>query len=402
MSLAVAVAADDLTGAADTGAGLLAKGFAPVVAWARAGSIGDVARMSGVDAVAIDMQTRGATASEARAVTCRSVAALREAGVATLYKKCDSLLRGHVGVEAAAAREAWCPDAIAIVAPAFPDVGRTTVGGRQYADEVAIAAPPIAEILERASSRAGNVSLAEVRGGGLDEHFARMEASGITAIVCDAETSSDLESIGEAGQQFGSRAVWVGTGGLIRALPLRASGGTERLSPPPLADLPILVVVGSRAAASRAQAFELAHSGMTHVSIALREAAGDERGVHEAVGRVAAVLRDGDDALLTLDGPSEMPESGGIATRLGRLLEPYAALVSALVVTGGDTATAVLRAWGTTALRLVDEIEPGVPLLLSAAPRPIPVVTKAGAFGHRDSLVHAVETLRRLRTKARR
>jgi len=56
----------------------------------------------------------------------------------------------------------------------------------------------------------------------------------------------------------------------------------------------------------------------------------------------------------------------------------------------------VLRGWGTTALRLVDEIEPGVPLSVSLAPRPISVVTKAGAFGHPATL-----TLARARLKDR-
>jgi hypothetical protein len=69
-----------------------------------------------------------------------------------------------------------------------------------------------------------------------------------------------------------------------------------------------------------------------------------------------------------------------VAARLGDMVQPLAALVGALVVTGGDTATSVLRAWGTTAFDIAgtgtaDErsnargASPGGFACLAAAPR---------------------------------
>ena len=49
---------------------------------------------------------------------------------------------------------------------------------------------------------------------------------------------------------------------------------------------------------------------------------------------------------------------------------------------------------GTVALRLRGEIEPGVPLSVAVGRRPIPVVTKAGAFGTDDTLVRVRARLR--------
>ncbi len=49
--------------------------------------------------------------------------------------------------------------------------------------------------------------------------------------------------------------------------------------------------------------------------------------------------------------------------------------------TGGETARAVLQAFGADGLRLVGEIEPGVPLSVTEGAADLPVVTKAGAFG---------------------
>ena len=54
-----------------------------------------------------------------------------------------------------------------------------------------------------------------------------------------------------------------------------------------------------------------------------------------------------------------------VAGALGDLLVPFARRVGGVVATGGDTATALLRAWGITTLRLVGEIEPGVPVSIS-------------------------------------
>jgi 4-hydroxythreonine-4-phosphate dehydrogenase len=92
------------------------------------------------------------------------------------------------------------------------------------------------------------------------------------------------------------------------------------------------------------------------------------------------------------------PDDHRLSRRLGMLLRPVAPLVGGLVLTGGDTATGILRAWETTALRLCGEVEPGVPLSVSVAPRPLPVVTKAGAFGSTSTLTAARAALTTLLT----
>jgi 4-hydroxythreonine-4-phosphate dehydrogenase len=95
-------------------------------------------------------------------------------------------------------------------------------------------------------------------------------------------------------------------------------------------------------------------------------------------------------------------EDGGVETedprlveRLGELLAPEAAAVGGLILTGGATAVALLRAWGTTALRIQAELDPGVVLSETVGARRVPVVTKAGAFGDRGTLTRAREQLRK-------
>jgi len=68
-----------------------------------------------------------------------------------------------------------------------------------------------------------------------------------------------------------------------------------------------------------------------------------------------------------------------------------------LVATGGDTARAILDALGIHRLRLVGEVEPGLPFSVADDwVRPLPVITKAGAFGSLQSLVRCREFLSRL------
>ncbi len=65
-----------------------------------------------------------------------------------------------------------------------------------------------------------------------------------------------------------------------------------------------------------------------------------------------------------------------------------------MIMTGGDTARAVLSGNGVLALEIVGELEAGVPLSRTLSPRGIPVVTKAGAFGSADCLTRAWRLLK--------
>jgi 4-hydroxythreonine-4-phosphate dehydrogenase len=101
-------------------------------------------------------------------------------------------------------------------------------------------------------------------------------------------------------------------------------------------------------------------------------------------------LQQGVDVLLTIDSDDTAPFEEGrrLCVALGRLVAPLAPRLGGLLATGGDTARGILDALGTVGLRLTCEIEPGVTLSVTEGERPLPVVTKAGAFGSPASLVH--------------
>jgi uncharacterized protein YgbK (DUF1537 family) len=58
----------------------------------------------------------------------------------------------------------------------------------------------------------------------------------------------------------------------------------------------------------------------------------------------------------------------------------------------------VCHAAGVTGIDLFGEVEPGVPLGRLIGQAQLPAVTKAGAFGSDEALVHARERLQHLQT----
>ena len=120
----VAIIADDLTGAADSGVQLARSGYRTAVVFSDAA----VPTSEGLDAVAVDTDSRSLPAGFAAKRVVEAAHAVRAARV--VYKKIDSTLRGPIPAEFAAALGATGRGK-AVVAPAFPSAGRRTESGVQ-------------------------------------------------------------------------------------------------------------------------------------------------------------------------------------------------------------------------------------------------------------------------------
>lgn len=86
------------------------------------------------------------------------------------------------------------------------------------------------------------------------------------------------------------------------------------------------------------------------------------------------------------------PTDKPLAHHLGRLIAGGAPRAH-YVLTGGGTARSVLGALGIRTLRLIGEVEPGIPVGLAHGATL--VCTKAGAFGRPDALVRCAQRLKR-------
>ena len=411
----VTVVADDLTDAADCGIAFALAGLPTFV------SIGNAPAPDSAQIVSVDTDTRRLGRDEAARKSGEAARDAYRRGTRGLYKKIDSTLRGHVAAELATtyrvAADAGEGKPLVIFAPAFPGTGRTTRGGHVVVSGVPLEesevwrksgmtgpAEPVA-MLGEAGLEAKPVALDTVRGGAdaLRSALAGLAASQVHVAVCDAEQEDDLLRIAQAGARVGRPVIWVGSGGLARHLPaalgLRprpGSGGRPRL-----VDGPILALVGSRSTVAREQARLLGtDEGVSTFELDTATLLGGSSNPQwmraSAEVRKALAARQ-DVVLVTALGATVDLEIGpALADALGRFATESADHVAALIATGGDIARAVLGSLGAGGLHLLGEVEPGVPIGLADARRPVPVVTKAGAFGTPQTLQRSRAALKRL------
>ena len=403
----VAVIADDLTGAADSGVQLARAGYRTAVAFH--GS--PLSPVDHFDAVAADTDSRALPRAEAGERTARAAGALRGAGL--LYKKVDSTLRGPVAAELGAALDAG-GRSCGLLAPAFPPAGRTTRNGVQLVDgrpvhETAFADDPTWPVSEARlpalleAARLGPVEVLPALERPDPERVGRaLQVGGW--LVADADTAEHLEALVRSVEDPGD-VLWAGSAGLAGALGRVHPGpGDGEPSEAPAPEGPALAVIGSAHPVAREQVVRLAtEPGVVAVEIDAAALGTAERGADtahpltDALERARAALTAGHTVVLHLSASAAAGE--GAAARIARGLAgvarelDQARLVGGLVLSGGDTAVAVARALGAHGLVVEDEIEPGVPVGRLLGPRPLPVVTKAGGFGGPDALARACRAL---------
>lgn len=403
------IIADDLSGAADCAIAFASAGLRTVVTLDPGHDTGQA------DVIALDTDTRRLSPDEAAR---RSVAAGRRlmTGEQRLYKKIDSTLRGNWAAEVAGLHAVA---GLAIVAPAFPATGRTTLDGRVWVNGQSLegtdtwqlehagqSADPDA-MLQAAGLRTAKLPLAQVRGdaAALAERIVHYAGGDCQALIVDAESGDDLRRLARATLPLGDSLFWVGSGGLAREIAALIAA-PEPATQPVVTALdrqgPILVLVGSLSAVSERQCAVLGErAGLQPLTVAPEVLREGPR--HPAWAswqqRVGDCLARGDDLLLRIgrDQRFDPAEGALLSTALAALVHPHFHQVGGLVATGGETARAMLAAVGIGSLRLQREIEAGVafgsPVASRDGHRP-GIVTKAGAFGSDHALYAAWSHLR--------
>jgi len=387
-----AVIADDLTGAADTGVQLVRAGYRTAVAFRGVA----MPPAKNLDAVALDTDSRAMPDGFAAKRVVEAGRAVRDARI--VYKKLDSTLRGPIAAELVAALEATGRDR-AVVAPAFPSAGRTTVDGVQLVHGVPVHETE-AKNDPRTPVREGHlptllaVAFPSILSLGIkdlaDPTTVRRALEDARCVVADATHDEDLESLVRAIPDP-SEVLWAGSAGLALALGNVHPGphaGETVAAPAPARR--VLVVVGSLSGVSRGQLRTLAEEyGCETVPVG-------RFGIdEEALGAARAALSGSACAAVQSTEDRDTSGAGSFVEALAEVVAGLSGegLFDALVLTGGDTAVGVARRLGAAGIRLEGELEPGVPLGILIGPRPYRVVTKAGGFGEPDTLLRAVERL---------
>ena len=406
------IIADDLTGAADCAVSCATAGVNTVVL------LDANAKPGGATAVSVDVNSRGMTVQEAGAAVKGAVRKLYSKSTRILYHKIDSTLRGHWASELTHIRQAATDvlghAPLVIVAPAFPGTGRATIDGQVFVNGTPIGSTglwkqagltgsgDLRTILKDAGFRVGMVTLEQVALGteALKARLVKWVDAGGDVVVCDAQTEDDLLTVAAASLILPGKPLWVGSAGLMQALVRAREGEVVPTSAPVSAATgkPILIVVGSASSVSHMQFDALAEEqGVTSLTIlpsALLESSAPEH-VQSHAQTLDAALALGSDVAVTIQGKEiNFQEGPQLAAALAALIAPRLSRAGGLIVTGGETARAILERAGISGLRMQGEIEPGAPIGISTGDIAIPVITKAGAFGDHMTLKRCRAILR--------
>ena len=213
----VCILADDLTGACDSGAAFLAAGRDVRVVLDIAATSPDAPHAEAV--LAYSTETRNLSSGEATARVARMAEQLRIASSGRiLFKKVDSAARGHFGTETMAALNA-SGAALALVAPAFPQAGRTVCAGLLSIRDAAAQDTTVALRDLFPNVEASHIGLLPVANEtALEQGIARALASGIRVLLCDSQTQADLDHLALAASCLRKPILWTGSAGLARAL----------------------------------------------------------------------------------------------------------------------------------------------------------------------------------------
>ncbi|KPX43312.1 Type III effector Hrp-dependent outer [Pseudomonas syringae pv. helianthi] len=392
------IIADDLSGAADCAADFASRIDTHVLL------ADSAAGLSGV--IAVDADSRRLAPQQAAEQNRAALQQQPRPGMA-LYKKIDSTLRGNVASEIDALQGLR---GMALVAPAFPAMKRTTVRGVQLVDGV----PVDQSDVWRNENLQGTGNLLDLFAAqGLRTQWLGLDTlrdpprlkttlrsaleQGVQALVCDAELDSDLLRLAEASVDWHEELFWVGSAGLARHLP-HAFGLAEALPVKVQPRSPVLTVVGSMSRHSQVQADRLARISQA-LCLTLQPTSLLNEDAHAERDAMRLQLREhlsaGEDVLVRLDQQQRDPALAALLSNaLAQWLAPALPHAGSLIATGGETARAILTAAGIKRLTLHGELATGVVLAeAQLGKHTINVVTKAGGFGNPDTLLTAWQML---------
>jgi D-threonate/D-erythronate kinase len=426
----LAILADDISGAGDTGMPFAAAGFRTRILcgnWTAADT-------QGADLLVVDTASRALAGGDAATAVCRSASALTRAGVLPFFKKIDSTLRGQVGAEIDALMDT-VGFSCAVLCPAYPANRRSVSGGTLLVNGQPVALgvagkdplTPISEshipTLLATQSRRPLLTCAinELYSGKLVKKIEQAKGLG-AVLICDALSSADLRLIAEGSLANRKGILLVGAAGLAQPVAEILSSEMDIPARQPGEAWgngnPVITVVGSLHPVSREQVQQLEDGGAGLVTLTPADVFGDNpaRRCEALAGECLAVLKSGKIPILVSagrasegSGEAVFDEPGAahgldpagtgatVASALAKAVSQFFRHVpgAAVLASGGDVARAILAEFDCCSLDITGEAAPGMPICsIRGGKHPrARMVTKAGGFGQPDALATAVAVL---------
>lgn len=401
--------ADDFTGASDVASAIIGQGLSCTIRIG-AGALSDA---STADAIVVPLKIRTCPPSEAVSQALEAANGLRDHGCEKLlYKVCstfDSSPNGNIGPVTAALAELMGEDTV-IVTPAYPAAARTVFQGHLFVgdrllSETSMRDHPLTPMRDPDLRRVlaaqthweiGHVGTETVFAGA-DAILEALERQQGRMVILDAIRDEDLFAIGRA-----ARNHKLLTGGSGIALGLAAnidgqSAGTDWRGECG----PGAILSGSCSQATLRQVETYRHVGaafMVNVEDVLDD-------TFDADGVAEWALRQSQPPLIYSSASPEAVaeiQKSHHRERVAEAIETaFAKLARALVergavrlvVAGGETSGAVVKALDLTSLEVGRPIAEGVPAL-RAANRKLVLALKSGNFGSDDFFERAMQVLK--------
>lgn len=429
MQVKLAVIADDLTGANDTGVQFAKQGLNTTVLFAETQL--QPAHLS-ADVIVLNSDSRALTSEMAYEAVFNLAAQLNKLSVSKVFKKIDSTMRGNIGPEIDAVMDAYKLKT-SFVVPAFPKSNRVTTNGYHYVNGVLLEETPIAQdpvcpvtesylpkLLQEQSKREVTfISISDVQKGKshLSEKIKDLSSGDSSKIiVVDATTDEELKMIVEAAEILEENFLWVGSAGI--AYHLFNTGKREEVLRHQQSDdrLPVLVIAGSVNPVIDRQIQVLKDKyHVEEIVISPEEFFYEDRRKREIerVVKAGQALLDKGDLVVTTNREREtINRVKGLQQKLGisnfdvgyTIAESMGVIAGQLIdsksicgaiLTGGDIAGATCKVLNGEGIRVIGEVEAGIPYgkLFGGTFDGMPVVTKAGAFGTDQALANALQTI---------
>ena len=415
------IIADDFTGALDTGVQFAKKGIRTLVSLK---SEDVLTADKNIHVLVVDSQSRHMQPEEAYGTIYEIAAKAKKQGIKYIYKKTDSTLRGNIGSEIEAVLDAWGGHEMMFV-PAFPKTGRTTLEGCQYVNgvllhESAFSKDPLNPVndssIANIISERSDIAVVSIK----IEDMGKSEALDAKAVyVFDCETDDELTAIGETLKQAGKLGITAGCAGFAEILPEMLELGGSALENDGLFEYwekELLVVCGSLNEHSIRQVGCAETYGYTNIALSPAQMltenyydSADGRNFVEGIKgeiekgakliiKTAESRQQADEFLEYATGLniSDNNVSLKIADNVGKLVKQIlmACKLKSLVVFGGDTAVAVMKALECDGIMPLKEIVPGiVASKIISNNYDLMLITKAGGFGSESVLLEIEQNL---------
>ena len=404
VNLKYLIVADDFTGSNDTGVQMTKRGIETEVILSPKEEKNDLS-------LVIDTESRHLSQNDAYTRVASTFEKLIKNNKFNLvYKKIDSTLRGNVADEVLALVDSYKPEKV-IFAPGYPGIGRFVKDQIHYVNnkrllETEFSKDPLSPITtdnieQLLSKRIGN-NVTHHNVENIREKKISLKPSMYHTF--DSVTDQDLIAIVEQVLKYDSKILWVGSAGLANAL-------FSVLNP----INPSLAVVGSISQISLDQIDYAEKKGKEVLYISSKDIF-DKVDINKYVNKAMSLLdlnkdviitaaRTKDDYQYTLklgreNSLTKEDSSWYVKDYLSKVVQKIIKLkkISGVYLTGGDTAISIIDKLNGKGCIIESEVLTGIvhSKLTGGKLAGLNLITKAGAFGNKESLFKSLEILKEL------